>query len=298
MSRLRSPHVGLLLAILFWGGNFTASKLAFAHLPPLAFTAVRFTIGSGLLWLLVSRRPGGRDLPSEAVWPVIILGVVGNTLYQLCFITGLARTTAVNTSLILTAMPTVVTVSAGLLGLEQVTHRQRWALGLATLGVIVVVAAKGRAPAHGDWVGDLLILGAVACWTAYTLGLRRLRGLSALSVTMWTLVAGTPGLILAGIPDLLAVRWSEVTLVAWGGLAYSTLFSLTAAYILWNRGIQQLGPSRSSLYSCLTPLVATVIAMRILHERPTAIHLLGGTLILGGVLLGQWPRQVAPAPEG
>lgn len=288
----------MLLAILFWGGNFTASKLAFPYLPPLAFTAIRFTLGSAVLWLLVRRRPGGRDLPAGAGWAVLLLGLVGNTLYQLCFITGLARTTAVNTSLILSAMPTVVTVCAGLLGHEAVTLRQRWALGLATAGVIGIIAAKGLAASPGDWLGDALILGAVGCWTGYTLGLRRLRGMSALSITMWTMLAGTPGLVLAGMPGLLTVPWAEVTAVAWAGLLYSTLLSLVAAYILWNRGVQHLGPSRAALYSCLTPLIATGIAMLVLGERPTPVHLLGGALILGGVLLGQWPRQVSPAPEG
>jgi drug/metabolite transporter (DMT)-like permease len=288
----------MLLAILFWGGNFTASKLAFPTLPPLAFTAIRFVAGSFLLWLFVRRRSGSLALPREAVWPVIVLGVVGNTLYQLCFIIGLARTSAVNTSLILSAMPTVVTVSAGLLGHERVLPRQRWAVTLATIGVVIVVAAKGLAAAHGDWLGDVLILGAVACWTGYTLGLRRLRGMSALDVTLWTMLSGTPGLVVAGIPALLGVRWGEVTVVAWGGLLYSTLLSLVAAYVLWNRGVQQLGPSRAALYSCLTPLIATLIAMAILGERPTVAHLAGGALILGGVLLGQWPSQVRPAPEG
>lgn len=287
MSRLRSPHLGMLLVVLIWGGNFTASKLAFGSLPPLAFTAIRFSLGSVLLWFLLERLEPGQATPAELWRPLVVLGFIGNTFYQLCFIIGLSRTTATNTSLILSAMPTLVTVVAGLLGMERITRRQAWALGLATMGVVVVVSARGFGAAAGDWVGDVLILAAVGCWTAYTIGLRRLRGqVSAIRVTAWTMLAGTPGLVLAGLPSLATLEWGKVGAAAWGGLAYSTMLSLVTAYIIWSRAVQRLGASRASLYTCLTPLVATLIAMAVLGERPTPVHVLGGGLIVGGVLLG------------
>ena len=143
MPSQRSLYASMLLVVLFWGGNYSFTKLAFGDLPPLAFTAIRFAIGSTVLWLLLRHRePGGRT--PRGLWGrLIILGIIGNTLYQLCFVLGLARTTATNTSLILSAMPTVLTVSAGVLGLEQITARQRWALAIATIGVLLVIAAKG-----------------------------------------------------------------------------------------------------------------------------------------------------------
>ncbi len=287
----------MLATVLFWGGNFTATKLALPHIPALAFTAIRFVIGTGLLWLILRRLEPEHNLAPGLGWPVIVLGVVGNTLYQLCFINGLAVTTATNTSLILSAMPTVVTVTAGVMGLERITGRQRWALALATAGVIVVVASRGLQAQHGDWRGDLLILAAVGCWTGYTLGLRRIAGrVSALGVTAWTMLTGTPGLLLAGIPGLVTTSWRAVPAVAWGGLVYSTLLSLVAAYILWSRAVQQIGPSRAALYTCATPLIATGIAMAVLGERPTPWHLLGGVLIVGGVLLGNAQfRRTIPA---
>jgi drug/metabolite transporter (DMT)-like permease len=277
----------MLLVVLFWGGNFTFTKLAFVDLPPLAFNAIRFTIGSAMLWLLLQRLEPGGETPRELRGRLVLLGVIGNTVYQVCFTLGLARTTATNTSLILSVMPTVLTVSAGVLGLERIASRQRWALALATLGVVTVIAARGISPAAGDWIGDLLILGGVVCWTGYTLGLRRLAGrLSALRVTAVTMLTGTPGLVLLGVPSLLGVRWSAVRPTAWGGLAYSTLLSLVAAYIMWSRAVQRLGPSRAALFTCITPLIATLVAMAVLGERPTLAHVLGGGLIIGGVVLG------------
>lgn len=287
----------MLLVVLFWGGNYAFTKRAFTDLPPLAFTAVRFLVGSTVLWMLLRRLEPEGETPRELWGRLIALGLIGNTLYQLCFVLGLSRTSATNTSLILSAMPTVLTVSAGVIGLERITPRQRWALAIATVGVVVVIAAKGIAARGGDLVGDALILAGVGCWTAYSLGIRQLRGqLSALRLTALTMLTGAPGLILAGIPSLLRVRWGEVHATAWTGLAYSTFLSLVASYILWSRAVQRLGPSRAALFTCITPLVATLAAMALLGERPTLAHLAGGGLIVGGVVLGN-AVPAARAPD-
>lgn len=294
---LTTPALGLLLVVLIWGGNFTATKLAFSEIPPLAFTAVRFTFGAVLMWLVLARREGWR-LPPRATWlPLILLGVVGNTIYQLCFMTGLSRTTATNSSLILASMPTVVTVAAGLLGFEEVTARQKWALAIATLGVVLVVASRGLTLEGGDLAGDMLMLAAVACWAIYTLGLRTLTGkVSTLALTTWTLITGTPGLLIAGVPEAWRLNWHTVTARGWGGLAYATLLSLVVAYVLWNRGVRQIGPSRAALFTTLTPLVATLTAIVVLGERPGLLHLAGGAMIIAGVLVSRRPVRPVPTP--
>jgi drug/metabolite transporter (DMT)-like permease len=100
------------------------------------------------------------------------------------------------------------------------------------------------------------------------------------------MMTGTPGLVLAGLPSLARLDWGRVGPAAWGGLAYATMLSLVAAYLMWSHAVQRLGASRASLYSCLTPLVATLIAMVVLGEQPTPLHLLGGGLIVSGVVMG------------
>jgi drug/metabolite transporter (DMT)-like permease len=301
MRRPASPHAEMLLVVLFWGGNYAISKFTLGEIPPLAFTALRFVTGSLLLWLLLGRAEPTRSLPRHLWGRMLLLGLVGNTLYQLCFITGLSRTSATNTALILAAMPTFVTVASGLLGHERIPPRQYAALGLATVGVVAVIAARGLA-LRGDRSGDLLILGGVACWTAYTVGLRQVGGqVSALGVTTWGLLAGTPGLLLAGLPSLVRMDWGAVSARAWAGLAYSTLLSLVVAYFLWSRAVQRMGASRAALYTCASPLVASVTALVILGERPTPVHFFGGACIIGGVLLGQWrsaPGAAGPVAEG
>ena len=180
---------------------------------PLPFSAVRFLISTLLLWVVLRIVEKPAKLPPGALRHLIILGVVGNTCYQLAFMLGLSRTTATNSALILSTVPTVVAVLAGVLGLERITTRMRWGIALGTLGVILVIATRGVRFDIRTLGGDGLTVLAVFFWAGYTVGLRRMHpGVSPLRVTTITTIAGTPGLVLAGLPGMVRIDWGRVGL--------------------------------------------------------------------------------------
>jgi drug/metabolite transporter (DMT)-like permease len=278
--------LGMLTVCLIWGMNFSVTKLALGEIPPLPFTAVRFVLASLLLWLIVRAVEGPAVLPKGAIRLLILLGFLGNTCYQLAFTVGLNHTTATNSALILSMLPTVVAVMAGVLGLERITPRMRWGIAVGTLGVVIVIATRGVGFGSSTLAGDLLTLLAVLCWAGYTVWLRRVpREISPLRVTTVTTLAGTPGLVLAGLPGVLQQDWHAVSRVAWAALGYAAVFSLVVAYLLWNRSVQAVGGTRTAIYMCVTPLVAALGAWLLLGERPHALQAVGAVLIIAGVLL-------------
>ena len=281
-----AADLGMLLVAFIWGVNFSVTKGAFASFPPLAFTGVRFGLASLLLVPLVRRLEGSEPLPRGALPRLIALGVVGNTLYQLSWISGLERTTASNSALILASMPTIVALMAVGLRLEPYRPKVLGGVLVASAGVVLVVAARGTGFGEATMAGDLLTLGAVICWAGYTLGLRVLPPeISPLKVTMVTTVAGAPVLLLAGLPSTLAMDWSAVGWEGWSALAYSTVLSLLVAYVIWNRSVKVVGPSRTVIYMCLTPLIAVSAAAVLLGERPRPLQAVGAALILAGVVM-------------
>lgn len=279
----------MLLVCLIWGVNFSVTKLAIDRMPALPFTALRFAAASLLLWLVL-RVTEGPAAPAPAdLRRLVLLGLIGNTLYQLFFILGLAHTSATNSSLILATVPTVVAVVAGMLGLERITRRMWGGITLGTLGVVLVIATSGVEFSASSLRGDLLTVLAVLCWAAYTVGLRSLpAGFSPLRVTTVTTIAGMPGLVLAGLPGLVVMRWETVPPSAWAALAYATVLSLVVAYLLWNRSVKAVGGTRTAIYMCVTPLVAVGAAWVMLGEHARPLQAVGGVLIIAGVLLTRW----------
>jgi drug/metabolite transporter (DMT)-like permease len=288
----RLADLGMLLVALIWGVNFSVTKGAFGRFPPLAFTAARFALASLLLIPLVRHLEGPEPLPRGVLTRLIVLGVVGNTFYQLGFISGLARTTASNSALILAAMPSIVAFLAVALGFERLRPRILGGVLVASVGVVLVVAARGVGFSGATMAGDLLSLGAVICWAGYTLGLRAVPPeVSPLRVTMVTTLAGTPGLVLAGVPQMLGMDWSAVGWQGWSAFGYATFLSLLVAYVIWNRSVKVVGPSRTVIYMCLTPLIAVAAAAVFLGERPMPLQAVGAALIIGGVLVTRGPVE-------
>jgi drug/metabolite transporter (DMT)-like permease len=287
----------MILVSLFWGANFGISKYGLRYIDPLSFSAARFLVASMLLYGLARRyepttRPSGR-----IVWQLAGLGIVGNTIYQMAFMTGLSRTTATNGSLIMAAMPVMVAVIGTLLGVEVPTRAVRWGIAIGTAGVLLVVGAKGAKFSGATWSGDLLVLFAVICWSLFTVGVRRMSvGLSPLWVTTITTMGGTPGLLLGALPHVGRVPWSTLVWGAWAALAFSTIFALVISYVLWSRSVQSIGASRVALYSCVIPIFAIVVAWLLLDERPLWIQGVGALLVISGVVVSQ-SQAFRPVPE-
>lgn len=282
---VRWTEAGLLLMVGIWGVNFSVVKRALETFQPLAFNGLRFLIASVFVFAVLRgggplRRPARSDLPRIA-----LLGVVGNVAYQLAFILGLDRTRAGNAAVILALTPVFTTLLSAMHGHERPRGRSWTGVVVSVFGVALVTGGTPQLRPEELW-GDLILVGAAAIWAVYTVGARPLiRRYGAVPVTAWTLWVGAAGLLGIGAPQLFRQNWGRLGAAAWGGLAYSALLAIGLAYLLWYRGVERIGNTRTAVFSNLSPVVALLVAALWLGERPTAVSLLGVVLVLGGVML-------------
>src|SRR5690348_17245554 len=89
--------LSLLLMALIWGVNYTSVKYGTGVIAPLAFNGVRVTLAA--VALVIVAQIAGRFSSAEGGWPVardaialLLLGTLGNGLYQILFVEGIART--------------------------------------------------------------------------------------------------------------------------------------------------------------------------------------------------------------
>ncbi|HZI94702.1 MAG TPA: DMT family transporter [Patescibacteria group bacterium] len=303
--RLGRNDLELLCVVAFWAFNVTVVKMSLREMEPLAFNIIRFVGASvvllGLTWWLedspwIDRRDLGR---------LVVLGVVGHTFYQLCFVLGLARTTASSTALIFGASPVVVGLLSRLAGHERVGPAGAVGALLAFYGVYLIVGGAAGPPqvhmpfhmpgpldaaaspaGETEVLGDLLVLGAVLCWSIYTvLSKELLERHSPLKVTALSMSLGTALMALPAIPDLRRQDWNAVSGRTWAGLVYSCVFALVISYVLWYRSVKQVGNLRTAIYSNLVPVLGTFFGVWLLGDRLTPGLALGGCFILAGILL-------------
>jgi drug/metabolite transporter (DMT)-like permease len=288
----------MVVVVLIWGANFSFMKMALEAIPGLAFAGLRFTLAGAILLAILQWREGSVGAPREAWWPLLWLGVMGNTLYQVFFMFGLTHTSVANASLIVATTPLVVAFLGAATGVEALRRPVLMGGLLGFAGVTLILIGKGITLGVSHLAGDLAIFGAVLCWAVFTLGVRALKApISTLRLTTLTMVTGAPGLLLLGSSGLVGLDWGGVSARAWIGTAYATLLAIVTAYILWNNGVRVVGSGRTAIFNSVIPLVAMLVAWPLLHEKPRSIQLVGAGLIVSGVLLSRWEGWTI-APSG
>ncbi len=288
--------LGLLVTILIWGVNYAAIKAALREVQPLAFNALRFALATATLAVLARGFRPLRAIPRPDLARLALLGLLGNAIYQMVFIQGIAHTTAANASLIMSSCPILVALLATAIGRDSLPPIAWAGVALAVGGLVLLLSSRsGGGFSTGNLRGDLLILASAAIWAAYTvLASRVMARTPPLPATLVTFLAGTPPLVAAAIPSLEKQRWDAVGALGWSGLAFSGILAIGVSYALWNAGIAALGGARTAVYQNFTPVVAAAFAWLTLGDRWTPLQFLGATAVLAGIALTRRRRDARP----
>lgn len=290
---------GLVVVSLIWAGNYSVSKAALVHISPVAFAAIRFVLSTALLWLMVWGLKQFGTVSRATIWKLLGWGVVGHTLNQLTFLSGLKLTTATNSALIFGNLPVLVALFGVILGHERPRPRVWLGILLGTLGVVVVVGAKGFHFSADTIRGDGLSVLGLLFWAMFTVGVRHAAlGLNSAQVTAFTHLGGTPGLVLAAGPSLSGLDFGSLHRSVWIALIYSSVLSSLVAGVLWTRSLKALGGSRTALYNCITPIFAGIAAWLLLGEKPVPLQGVGAALVVAGVLVSVLGTQPSALGSG
>jgi len=286
--------LSLLLMALIWGVNYTSVKFGTTVLDPLAFNGVRITLAA--LSLLVIAQLATRFVGIEkAGWPsrrdiiaLLLLGTLGNGLYQILFVEGIARTRAGDAALLISAAPAFIAIIGRVRGTEHVTPKGVFGIALSIIGMgLVVVGTTSAGPTQrATLLGDSLLLISSLCWSIYTVYSQpythRIGGLHLSAVTM---VGGMVPMLLVAAPALVATSWAKLPPLAWGSLAYSGICALVIAYLFWYNGVRVLGPTRTAMYANVQPVFALAVAWLVLGEAITGWQIAGAISIITGLVL-------------
>ncbi len=288
--RFTTDDLWLLLMVSIWGMNLTVLKVVFREMPPLAFNAVRFGAASLAFAALIRRAEGSGAtwIPRGDLGKVAVLGLLGHTGYQMCFVLGLHRTTATHTSLIFGTTPLVIALLSTWRGHE----RLGWPMwcGLVSSATGVVLTVSGRQEQAGralsTLAGDALILCGVLLWALYSVFSKPLLSrYSALRLTGLSMMAGTLPLVLIALPQSFGVEWGAVSLQAWAGVGFSALLAVVLCYAIWFRSVARVGNARTAVYGNLVPVFGSLFAVALLGEPFSGQLALGAVFILGGIVL-------------
>ncbi len=276
----------LFVAILIWGFAYVVTKSGLDAVPPMMFALLRYTVASLLLVPLALARGGLSRLPQPVPWRTLILmAIVGVALYYVLFNLALAYTSASQTALIQSAFPALVAILAVVWLHERVTRQRFAGIGLAIVGVVLIVATQDNAAASNPLLGNALAFASVLSWSTYTILAKRISDADPIAVTAVISLIGTVMLVPAVLIENANVSLSSIPRDGWLAILYLGGLASAASYLLYSRALRDIDASLVGAFINLSPVIGVVSGVLVLGEAITPTAIIGGVLVLVGVWL-------------
>jgi drug/metabolite transporter (DMT)-like permease len=267
-------------------GTYLAAKRALQELGPFELALARFVLAAGvyaaMVWRsggVIERRDWGR---------LLLLGVVGVTVNQVLFLSGMRYTTPGHGALLYALAPVFVFLIEWLRGRELATVGKVGGIALAFGGTAVVLLSRDllRLERGSPLLGDLLVLCAVVSWSAFAVGGKRMaEKYGPLTGTAWVLLVGTLVYLPLGVGLGDLSRYRGLSAGAWAGVAYLVVMTNVAAWIIYAYALSRTEASRVAVWSNLQPVLTALLAWWMYGERLTGSFAAGGAMVIAGVLL-------------
>ena len=294
-SKNTAAYIFLLLAALFWSGNFIVGKAASLYdIPPFTLNFYRWLFA----WLILAPFTlkeifEKKKYIIENVKLIMVLGITSITLFNSIVYYSLNFTQVISGVLMISTIPVMIIVFCWILKIEKSNVYQILGVIFSLFGVIVIIT-------KADLVillnlnfnkGDLWMVIAILSWAMYSALLRKKKfKLSQISLLQTIISAGLILLLPAYLIEMALGYRANIHLPFILTLTYVVLFPGLASFFFWIKGISIIGSNRSGIFLHLMPIFSTIMAMLIFKEKFMTFHLIGAILIITGIILSSKRR--------
>lgn len=296
---------GLITTALLWGMMIPMTHaLATRHLDPFFVSAVRYLIPAPLLFALAliydRRSPFRAPMP----WGRVLQLGAAMSMFSICFTVGIMLSEPVRAAIVMSAGPLVAALVSKLL-VRSPLAGGFWpaaAAAMAGAALVAIDAVKARMAAPGEiaYLGEGLLVCAMALWSWYSvraqswlapLGFSQMRITLLSSLSGGLLICSLVGILAGFQPERLPTEWPAASAI--GMLLCIGLGGAGIAILFWNYGVSRIGVPVATLYSSMAPVFAVVVSALFFGASITLQQVGGGVLILAGILRMQWMQVKA-----
>lgn len=253
------------------------------------FLAMRFSLAAALLWAMLLVR---RQVPSLRTMAVpAVMGLLGYVTMSYLFVSSTRYISASMSGILLYTYPAIVTIFSALVDRQRLPALRWLALGLATLGVLLVVGSQWAATSP---VGIAMALAAAVVYSAYILaGGKLLDGITPLQTT--ATVCLTAAIFFVGM-GLVQHAFVPVDATAWGAMVAVAIFPTVIAVLTFFAALERIGPGPAAIASSFEPVSTALLQFAIWGFAFTGWQVLGGVCVVLSVILLQLQARTVKKP--
>ena len=273
-----------------WGETFVSTKIVLGEgLMPSDIFFYRFLLGYVCIWAFSYKRLWADNWQDELL--LLILGIMGGSLYFLTENMALMFSTASNVAILVGSTPLITAVLMALFYKDERMCTRQMVGSLLAFGGMALVILNGQVMLHLNPKGDILALCASLTWACYSLIIKKLsRHYNALFITR--------KIFIYGLLSILPYLWTQSPLqtdltilskpTVWVNLLYLGVVASMLCFVAWNWTLKQLGTVRATNIIYLQSFFTMFFSYLILDERITLMAICGtATLILGMYMAGK-----------
>ncbi len=283
-------YISMVFINIMWGLSFIASKHAMnVGFTPMQLALWRYILTAAVLVPAVLFKEKRMRISRQDIVPFLLSSLFGITLYYFFEYQGIKRTSTVNASLILAAIP-ILTLAVDTAAMKTRLRPAQAAGSVLSLIGVYLVVRYGGSQGETSLAGDMLVVGASLVWVGYIYVIRKLRGRhTSLSMNAWQAVFSLPTLLPLALME--KGDWRPVPLDGWLAMAGLALICSALCYFLYGDALSHLSPVAVSIFINLIPLVTILGGVVFLRETVTLLQLAGGLLIVASIFLVNLPGK-------
>ena len=280
----------LILASLFWSGNFIVGKAASTfEIPPFSLNFYRWLFA----WLILLPFTY-KELINKKNYILnnkvffIILGITSITIFNSIVYYSLNFTQVISGVLMISTIPVMIMFISSLLNIEKTNIFQITGVILSLTGVVFIITkADLELIKNLDFnKGDLTMVIAMLSWATYSALLKKKKyEISQLALLQVVIILGLIFLIPIYFIEMNLGHLIVLELPFYLTLSYVVIFPGLLAFFFWIKGISIIGANRAGVFLHLMPIFGAIMAMIIFNEKFMYYHLLGAIFILAGITL-------------
>ena len=299
MSRVSLAYFVLILTTIAWASSLIFYKIIFTQITPIVFVALRYTIATPFLLVIVlQQRRGKTNGTIRKNWKILfIAGLCGPFISQVLQYIGLGMTTAGDALLLLNLTPIFAVILAAPILKEKITFDKFLGLLIATVGACFIVLNTTPDYAVIDLqriTGDVIVIASTLFFAINGIaGKIAIKYENAVSVTFYSTLFVVPFIwISAAILEDVTILFA-MSIEAWMVVSWIATVNTVVAFILYYESMKYIEAGRVQITLNMVGVWGVLMSIFILQESVSLLQITGGFLTVIGVVIAQM-TQVRP----
>lgn len=275
-----------LIAVIFWGASFIATKFLLGELTPETIISLRLILAIILLTsiAIIQKRDFSLNIKSHIY--ILLLSVIA-VFHLWIQVTGLKYTTASNTGWIIGTAPIFIALLGLIFFKEKLGIKKISGIIIAIFGLLLLVG-KGN-PTNIDFIknmGDFLVLLSSFTWGIYSIINKKISLCYSPFMTILYLFLMMAIIIIPfTINDSTVKSVINLSAVGWISILFLGFLCSGVSYVIWAYSLREMESAKVGAYLYFEPFITVFTAWIFLKEEITLLMILSGLIITAGVLL-------------